>query len=184
MKKLVFLLTAIGFSIFAYGAYIPAKAVLAQYLINDAWNDSIRTGEIHKPWEWADMYPVMKLSSKKHNKDLIVLSGDKGNSLAFAPGYNINSYKPNRGGTTVISGHRDTHFRFLKEVSINDVFELTDRNNITASYTVSDIAIIDSTEQGISIHSNEEEVKLVTCYPFDAIIAGGPLRYVVTAKLI
>ena len=184
MKKLVFLLTAIGFSIFAYGAYIPAKAVLAQYLINDAWNDSIRTGEIHKPWEWADMHPVMKLSSKKYNKDLIVLSGDKGNSLAFAPGYNINSYKPNRGGTTVISGHRDTHFRFLKEVSINDIFELTDRNNITASYTVSDIAIIDATEQGISIHSNEEEVKLVTCYPFDAIIAGGPLRYVVTAKLI
>jgi sortase A len=184
MKKLVFLLAAIGFSIFAYGAYIPAKAVLAQYLINDAWNDSIRTGEIHKPWEWADMYPVMKLSSQKHNKDLIVLSGDKGNSLAFAPGYNINSYKPNQGGTTVISGHRDTHFRFLKEVSINDVFELTDRNNITASYTVSDIAIIDATEQGISIHSNEEEVKLVTCYPFDAIIAGGPLRYVVTAKLI
>ena len=23
---------------------------------------------------------------------------------------------------------------------------------------------------------------LVTCYPFDAVIAGGPLRYVVTAK--
>ena len=88
MKKLVFLIAAIGFSIFAYGAYIPAKAVLAQYLINDAWNDSIRTGEIQKPWGWADMHPVMKLSSKKHNKNLIVLSGDKGNSLAFAPGYN------------------------------------------------------------------------------------------------
>ena len=184
MKKLVFLITVIGFSIFAYGAYIPAKAVLAQYLINDAWNDSIRTGEIHKPWDWADMYPVMKLSSNKHNKDFIVLSGDKGNSLAFAPGHNINSYKPNQGGTTVISGHRDTHFRFLEEVSINDVFELTDRNNITASYTVSDIAIIDATKQDISIHSNQEEVKLVTCYPFDAIVAGGPLRYVVTAKLI
>lgn len=23
---------------------------------------------------------------------------------------------------------------------------------------------------------------LVTCYPFDAVVAGGPLRYVVTAK--
>jgi len=184
MKRLVFLLAAIGFSVFAYGAYIPAKAVLAQYLINDAWNDSIRTGEIQKPWSWADMHPVMKLSSSKHNKDLIVLSGDKGNSLAFAPGYNIDSYKPNQGGTTVISAHRDTHFRFLEEVSINDVFELTDRSNNTASYSVSDIKIIDSTKQDISIHSNQDELKLITCYPFDSIIAGGPLRYIVTAKLI
>ena len=94
MKKLVFLIAAIGFSIFAYGGYIPAKAVLAQYLINDAWNDSIQTGEIQKPWGWADMHPVMKLISKKHNKNLIVLSGDKGNSLAFAPGYNTHSFKP------------------------------------------------------------------------------------------
>ena len=184
MKKLVFLIAAIGFSIFAYGAYIPAKAVLAQYLINDAWNDSIRTGEIHKPWGWADMHPVMKLSSKKHNKDLIVLSGDKGNSLAFAPGYNINSFKPGLGGTTIISAHRDTHFRFLEDVSLDDVFEVTDRNNKTTSYVVNDIKIIDSDQQDITVYDNQAEIKLITCYPFDALIAGGPLRYIVTAKLI
>ena len=184
MKKLVFLITAIGFSIFAYGAYIPAKAVLAQYLINDAWNDSIRTGEIQKPWGWADMHPVMKLSSKKHNKNLIVLSGDKGNSLAFAPGYNINSFKPGLGGTTIISAHRDTHFRFLEDVSLDDVFEVTDRNNKTTSYVVNDIRIIDSDQQDLAVHQNQAEIKLITCYPFDAPIAGGPLRYIVTAKLI
>ena len=184
MKKLLFLIAAIGFSIFAYGAYIPAKAVLAQYLINDAWNDSIRTGEIHKPWEWADMHPVMKLSSSKHDQSFIVLSGDKGNSLAFAPGHNINSYKLNKGGTTVISGHRDTHFRFLEEVVMSDIFEMTDESNRTASYVVTDIQIIDSTKQDISINSDQDELKLVTCFPFDAIVAGGPLRYVVTAKLI
>ena len=184
MKKLLFLIAAIGFSIFAYGAYIPAKAVLAQYLINDAWNDSLRTGEIHKPWEWADMHPVMKLSSSKHDQSFIVLSGDKGNSLAFAPGYNINSFMPHQGGTTVISAHRDTHFRFLEEVVMSDIFELTDESNRTASYVVTEIKIIDSTKQDISIHSDQDELKLVTCFPFDGIVAGGPLRYVVTAKLI
>ena len=184
MKKLVFLIAAIGFSIFAYGAYIPAKAVLAQYLINDAWNDSIRTGEIRKPWSWADMHPVMKLSSKKHNKDLIVLSGDKGNSLAFAPGYSTRSFKPGLGGTTIISAHRDTHFRFLEDVSLDDVFEVTDRNNKTTSYVVNDIRIIDADQQDITVFDNQAEIKLITCYPFDAPIAGGPLRYIVTAKLI
>ena len=129
MKRLIFLLAALGLSFFAYGAYIPAKAVLAQYLINDAWNDSIRSGESHKPWRWADMHPVMKLSSVKHNQDLIVLSGDKGNSLAFAPGYNINSYMPHQGGTTVISAHRDTHFEFLQ----ND--KRVDMVNVPNTYT-------------------------------------------------
>ena len=184
MKKLIFLLVALGLSFFAYGAYLPAKAVLAQYLINDAWNDSIRTGESHKPWRWADMHPVMKLSSDKHNQDLIVLSGDKGNSLAFAPGYNLSSYMPNQGGTTVISAHRDTHFEFLQNVGINDVFDITDHNDKTFSYLVSSIEIIDSTKEDIAIYSDKDELKLITCYPFDAIVARGPLRYVVTAKLI
>ena len=184
MKRLILLIVFLGLSFFAYGAYIPAKAVLAQYLINDAWNDSIRSGESHKPWKWADMHPVMKLSSDKHNQELIVLSGDKGNSLAFAPGYNLNSYMPNQGGTTLISAHRDTHFEFLKDVSINDVFELTDRNNITSSFEVSDIKVIDATKQDIAIHSNQDELKLITCYPFDALVARGPLRLVVTAKMI
>ena len=126
MKRLILLIAVLGLSFFAYGAYIPAKAVLAQYLINDAWNDSISSGESHKPWKWADMHPVMKLSSEKHKQELIVLSGDKGNSLAFAPGYNLNSFMPNQGGTTVISAHRDTHFEFLQDISVSDVFELTD----------------------------------------------------------
>ena len=184
MKRLILFVAVLGLSFFTYGAYIPAKAVLAQYLINNAWNDSIRSGESQKPWKWADMYPVMKLSSDKHNQELIVLSGDKGNSLAFAPGYNLNSYMPNQGGTTVISAHRDTHFEFLQDVSISDVFELTDRSNRASSYMVSDIKIIDATKQDISIHSNQDELKLITCYPFDAVVARGPLRYVITAQLI
>ena len=184
MKRLMLVLAALGVSFFTYGAYIPAKAVLAQYLINDAWNDTIRSGKSQKPWKWADMHPVMKLSSEKHKQELIVLSGDKGNSLAFAPGHNLSSYMPNQGGTTVISAHRDTHFEFLQDVSISDVFELTDRNNKTTSFMVSEIKIIDATKQDISIHSNQDELKMITCYPFNALVARGPLRYVVTAKMI
>ena len=91
---------------------------------------------------------------------------------------------PNQGGTTVISAHRDTHFEFLQDISVSDVFELTDRNNETTSYEVSDIKIIDATKQDIAVHSDRAELKLITCYPFDALVARGPLRYVVTAKMI
>ncbi len=184
MKKTVLLLGTIGLSLFAYGAYIPIKAEIAQMLINGAWNDTIARGEEYKPWSWADMHPVMKLSSEKHDQSFIVLSGDQGNSLAFGPGHNYNSYKPGDGGTVVISGHRDTHFEFLEDVSLDDVFEVTDRNNNTTSYVVNDIKIIDSDQQDITVYDDQAEIKLITCYPFDAPIAGGPLRYIVTAKLI
>jgi len=175
----------IGITTFAYGAYIPIKAELAQYLIQSAWNVANNTGYQVKPWNWMDSYPVMRLSSAKHDQDLIVLSGDTGNVLAFAPGYNIETNYPGRSGTTLISGHRDTHFSFLQDVSIGDEFELDsilDDKNYT--YAVSNIKIIDSDKNDISISDNQSQLKLVTCYPFNTPIAGGPLRYVVTASLV
>ena len=68
-------LRAVGEAVFAYGPYIAAKAVLAQYLINDAWNDTDETDGVNMPWTWSDMQPVMEVTSNKHNKNLIALSG-------------------------------------------------------------------------------------------------------------
>ena len=72
------LLAMIGISTFAYGAYIPIKAEVAQYMIQSAWNISNKTGFQVKPWNWMDSHPVMRLKSAKHNQDLIVLEGDTG----------------------------------------------------------------------------------------------------------
>ncbi len=175
----------IGITTFAYGAYIPIKAELAQYLIQSAWNVANNTGYQVKPWNWMDSHPVMRLSSTKHDQDLIILSGDTGNVLAFAPGHNSATSYPGRNSTTLISGHRDTHFSFLQDVILGDKFELdsiVDNNQYT--YEVNNIKIIDSTQQDISINDNQSELKLVTCYPFNTPIAGGPLRYLITANLI
>jgi len=114
-----------------------------------------------------------------------VLSGDTGNVLAFGPGYNVETNYPGHNGTTLISGHRDTHFSFLQEISIGDEFKLDSiLDNNDYIYEVSNIKIIDSDQQDISTSNNQSELKLVTCYPFNALIAGGSLRYVVTAALV
>jgi len=42
--------------------------------------------------------------------------------------------------------------------------------------------IIDATKNKISPEAFSDGLILVTCYPFDAIAAGGPLRYLVFAK--
>ena len=179
------LLALIGIGVFAYGAYTPVKAQLAQYLIQNAWEVSASTGYEVQPWSWMDSHPVMRLKSAKHNQSLVVLEGDTGNVLAFAPGRNTQSAKPHQKGTVVISAHRDTHFSFLKKVALGDVFEvdsLTDKQRY--QYRVDDIKIIDSNKQEMVINENQSELKLVTCYPFNALTVGGPLRYVVSAKLV
>jgi len=73
----------------------------------------------------------------------------------------------------------------LKKVALGDVFELdslTDKQCYQCQ--VDDIKIIDSNKQEIVINENQSELKLVTCYPFNALTAGDPLRYVATASLV
>jgi sortase A len=80
----------------------------------------------------------------------------------------------------VISGHRDTHFRFLRELRPGDRLQLSGRGG-SRWYAVGDLEVVDSSRLELVIDPGLERLSLVTCYPFDAPLAGGPLRYVVTA---
>jgi sortase A len=48
-------------------------------------------------------------------------------------------------------------------------------------YRVTRTDIVDARKTTIA-NSDEEVLVLVTCYPFDTIITGGPMRYIVTAE--
>jgi len=48
-------------------------------------------------------------------------------------------------------------------------------------YRVTDIEIIDSSKQEIDLF-NHSHLTLVTCYPFDSVVPGGPLRFIVHAE--
>ena len=51
-------------------------------------------------------------------------------------------------------------------------------------FTVQDRQIVDSRTATISTQENKRQLILVTCYPFHAIVPGGPLRYMVTAEMV
>lgn len=55
------------------------------------------------------------------------------------------------------------------------------RDGAWHTYEIKSIEIVDASEESISPHADEERLLLVTCYPFDALQANGPLRYVVAA---
>ena len=51
-------------------------------------------------------------------------------------------------------------------------------------FTVQDRQIVDSRTATISTQKVKRQLILVTCYPFHAIVPGGPLRYMVTAEMV
>ena len=171
--------------------WIQGKAIVAQHLLNHSWNETLINSKpldtnqpvMHKPWPWADTWPVAKLIVPQYGIEQIILAGDSGSSLAFGPGYSLASARPNTTGTTMISGHRDTHFGFLKNLKLNDIL-LIQTADSTVSYRIIDIQIVDSQLFSLQPDSHEKNLVLVTCYPFDALTAGGTSRYLVYASAI
>ena len=94
------------------------KALLAEQLIEAAWQKTLAGEADVKPWPWADTWPVAKLSMPRLGVEQIILSGDSGRVLAFAPGFAQSTALPGTTGLSVISGHRDTNFHFLKDVPV------------------------------------------------------------------
>jgi sortase A len=183
-RILAFLILSVGLYFLIQGSWIQIKAVIAQELLERSWQQTLEQGYPAQPWPWADHWSVGKLILPKANSELIVLSGDSGSSLAFAPGWNIRSAKPGGQGVTVISGHRDTHFKLLKDTEVGDLIEIVTPQGEAVNYQVKTLEVVDSRVATIKTEQSGQIVVLVTCYPFDAVVAGGPLRYVVTAKRI
>lgn len=173
---LLFLATACLLSTL-HAAWIPLKAELAQYLVERSWRQALTGGEPPPPWPWADTRPLAVLEAPDHGIRLVVLEGNSGRNLAFGP---VQDGGSAHGEDRVISGHRDTHFVFLRQLDTGDRLRLTDRDG-TRDYTVVKTDVVDSRDTAMVIDPGRDRLSLVTCWPFDSPSAGGPMRYVVTA---
>ena len=176
------LLTA-GLLLFGEGAYIHVKALVAQVLLRQAFEQTISTGLDVKPWSWADTWPIARIEIKRLDADAIVLAGSSGQSLAFGPGHV--ELTPNAGerGTAVYSAHRDTHFRFLKDVIVGDEIDVTRNDGKIFRYRADGSSVVRFDDTGIDPLSNGYELVLSTCWPFDAVTPG-PERYILHATMI
>ena len=182
-----------GACLVAQGLWIPAKAVLAQVLLQRAWTASSQTAvslgtaqseavEVHRPWPWADTWPVARLTAPAHDVDLVVLHGASGEALAFGPGrmdglVSLGSLQP-----IALAGHRDTHFAFLSDLEIGDELRLDLPAETTRVYRAEDAFRVDHRDTS-ALRGDEDDLFLVTCWPLDSKTPG-PWRWVVRARRI
>ncbi len=177
------LLAIIGLILFGQGAYIHAKALVAQVLLERAFEKTIATGHETKPWSWADTWPVARIEVKRLHASTIVLAGSSGQALAFGPGHVERTPDAGERGVAVYSAHRDTHFAFLKNVLIGDEIDVKRQDGQTFRYRVDRTSVVRFDASGIDPLAGGHELVLSTCWPFDALTQG-PKRYLVHATML
>lgn len=166
----------------ASAGWIHAKGFLAQRLIASSWA-AVRAGAPpRRPWPWADMHPVARLTVPARHVDLYVLDDSSRRSLAFGPGLVAGTAEPGTGGNTVLVAHRDTHFSFLRRLAPDDEIDLQAARGPVVRYRVRAASVVDRDDTAVMEETGAPRLTLITCYPFDAVRPGTRYRYVVVAE--
>jgi sortase A len=176
---------AVGLIGVSAAAWIHIKAEAAQLLIGVAWQrERGRSSLEAAPWPWADTRPIAKLTwgEGRAASTLMVIEGSSGRNLAFGPVHDPASVAPGAVGNSVIEAHRDTHFKILRGASLGDRLSIETVDGKIKRFVVTEVRVVDSRQSRILLDADVPQLTLVTCYPFDAVSPGGPLRWVVTAN--
>jgi sortase A len=106
--------------------------------------------------------------------------GDDDATLDKAIGHLADTPLPWETGNTAFAGHRDQHFRPLKNVRAGDDIRLVTPRG-TFDYLVSETFIVTPEDLWVLAPTNGRELTLITCYPFN-FIGHAPKRFVVKAR--
>lgn len=172
-----------GVLLIGNGAYMKAKAELSQVLLKRSFAAGISGAGPARPWPWADFVTEAEISAPRIGQSAIVLAGASGETLAFGPAWLANTPKPGEDGTSVIAAHRDTHFRWLKDVRPGDMLEVRRHDGRLLTFRAGKGRVARWDQSGIDPHAQGRHLALATCWPFDAT-QRGPLRYILDAELV
>jgi LPXTG-site transpeptidase (sortase) family protein len=112
----------------------------------------------------------------------IVKEGADEGTLARAVGLVRGSAHPGELGNMVLAGHRDTFFRPLRNIKVNDRIRMIVPPN-TYEYEVQSLRVVAPEETSVLDSKGVEELTLVTCFPF-RFIGPAPDRFIVSATRV
>jgi len=177
-RKLLTLSLVALLGLAGWASWLDGKAWLAQHLIAHAWQTTLDQGAPQRPWPWADTWPVARLTTPA-GATRYVLESTSGEALAFGPGRLAGGIASDQALT--LAGHRDTHFAFLETLSTDDTLVVQLADGSKHEFQITGQQVINSQQHPLHIPRSNQQLILITCYPFDAIAPGGPLRYIVNA---
>ena len=123
--------------------------------------------------------PFGKISIPRIGLSAMIAEGVDDATLRHAVGHFPRSATPDRAGTVALAGHRDTFFRGLARVRLNDLIELETPSG-KYQYQVIRTAVVGPEHVELVQRSSESDLTLVTCFPF-YYVGPAPQRFVVQA---
>ncbi len=125
---------------------------------------------------------VARLRVPARGVELYVYAGTGRESLARGPGHFDTTPLPGEPGVSILAGHRETHFAFLRHLATGDMIEVERRGGARHRFQVAAAYVVDGRRTGVAAGARGSRLALVTCYPFERDREPGPLRYVVFAE--
>jgi LPXTG-site transpeptidase (sortase) family protein len=175
MRRLAFALMAVGCVIALAGGSLGLAGWTGQQSAKALWADGV-TGFHDATGKYT------RLSFPAHHADFIVRDGASVENLMLGPARLEWSSIPGDRGNSVIAGHRDTHFRILKDLKKGDIITL-ERDGHAFQYRIVTLEIVRPTDNTFYQPTSKAVLTLVTCYPF-YYLGPAPKRFIVRAELL
>jgi sortase A len=113
---------------------------------------------------------------------VMVREGVASKTLSLAAGHIPGTALPGDPGNVAVAGHRDTLFRALKDIQKDDVIEFQTLDG-RFDYKVASTQIVTPKDVGVLRPGRDDELTLVTCYPF-YYVGSAPDRFIVKARAV
>jgi len=168
------------------GAEIWFESQFAQSAEAESWRKAAAQSptptEQHRDPSWTAQrgQAFAKLSIPRLGAEWYVMEGTGGRELRRGPGHVVGTAMPGEPGNAVIAGHRDTHFRVLKDIRQGDEIDVeTPAGRHT--YRVTKLSIVPPTDTRPLRPASGRVMNLITCYPF-YYVGPAPKRFIVRAE--
>jgi sortase A len=92
-----------GAFLLARASWVEATGAVGEALIRRALAATLEDGIVRRPWSWADMHPVARLTVPRLSIERSVLSNASGPALAFGIGHVDGTAQPAAAGNCVLA---------------------------------------------------------------------------------
>ena len=126
--------------------------------------------------------PLGRIEISAVGLTVMVLEGTDEGTLRRAVGHIRGTPLPGQRGNVALAGHRDTFFRGLRKIRVNDEITLTTLSG-SYRYRVDSTKVVKPEETEVLEDDGDDILTLVTCYPFN-FVGLAPSRFIVRAHRV
>jgi sortase A len=126
--------------------------------------------------------PLGRIEISAVGLTVMVLEGTDEGTLQRAVGHIRGTPLPGQQGNVALAGHRDTFFRGLRKIRVNDEITLTTLSG-SYRYRVDSTKVVKPEETEVLEDDGDDILTLVTCYPFN-FVGSAPRRFIVRAHRV